>query len=294
MTTETSATAAAAALPPGSPERAAAMADLYTGRHNPGSALAGARPENVPEKFWDPDKGTVRQDALLSAYLAMEAKQGAAKTEVPAGTDPNADTPPADGAVPKLEIPEGKDPVEHVVTAAGLNVEALSAKIVTDGKLDDADIAAIEKLGIPRALIDAHVTAVSKAAQTAVAENDASAATALGGADRMAKVLEWAGANLPDAEKARLNGMLKSAGWRDAVDVLNSRYSAAHPASAATIAASREPNLRQGNNSPPTVAGYRSVSERTADMNNPKYRTDPAFRAQVRARMAVSTYDLDR
>lgn len=35
-----------------------------------------ARPDGVPEKFWDPEAGTLRTDALLKSYLELERKLG--------------------------------------------------------------------------------------------------------------------------------------------------------------------------------------------------------------------------
>lgn len=38
-----------------------------------------ARPDNVPEKFWDPDKATVRTDDLLKSYTELEKSLSKAK-----------------------------------------------------------------------------------------------------------------------------------------------------------------------------------------------------------------------
>ncbi len=40
------------------------------------------RPAGVPEKFWDPEAGSLRTDALLKSYLELERKLGA-KTQLP-------------------------------------------------------------------------------------------------------------------------------------------------------------------------------------------------------------------
>lgn len=45
----------------------------------------GPRPQGLPDKFWDDDKGAVRTDALASSYLQLEQKLGAmADNHVPA------------------------------------------------------------------------------------------------------------------------------------------------------------------------------------------------------------------
>jgi hypothetical protein len=38
------------------------------------SSDAATRPDNVPEKFWNPDSGSVRVDALVASYRALEQK----------------------------------------------------------------------------------------------------------------------------------------------------------------------------------------------------------------------------
>ncbi len=49
-------------------------------------ALTAGRPDDVPEKFWDPEKGTLRTDALLKSYRELERKLGAQPAaDIPAG-----------------------------------------------------------------------------------------------------------------------------------------------------------------------------------------------------------------
>jgi hypothetical protein len=290
-------------LPQGSPERAQAAAELYAGRQQQGSALAPERPEGVPEKFWDAENGHVNTALLLSSYKALETRmsQGAqggnpaatppAQPATPApGTAaaPGTQTPPTTptGAAAAISIPEGADPVVSVVTQAGLNPDALNAKIAAKGDIDEADYAAVEKLGIPRALVQSHVAAIKQLVSTTVQQNNAQVHTLFGNEQNTQAALAWAAQNMPKPEVERLNGMLKGPDFMLAAEVLHARFTKAMPA---------EPNLRPGGgDNTPTTSGYRSVAERTADMQKPEYRTDPRFREAVRQRMAVSTYDLDR
>lgn len=275
------------ALPVGSPERAELAARLYRGEGNPApdtaaAPAAGARPDNVPEKFWDAEKGALNTDALLESYKALESKQGGPKVdETPAPKDP---------AAPKLEIPEGatdSEAVDAVVTKAGLDPIKLGEKIARQGKLDDADYVAIEALGVPRALIDAHVNVTAKLAEMTQASNVQTAYEMVGGQDKATAIMEWAAKALPEADINSFNAKLAGTEWKDAITVLEARYLKANPPSG-------EPNLTPGGSGGgSTVAGYKSTAERSADMNDPRYRTDPAFRANVTARMRVSRYEHD-
>ena len=42
-------------------------------------AIEGQRPQGLPEKFWDEDAQSLRADALVNSYLALEQKLGAAE-----------------------------------------------------------------------------------------------------------------------------------------------------------------------------------------------------------------------
>jgi hypothetical protein len=69
---------------------------------------AAARPDGVPEKFWDPEAGQLRTEALLKSYLELERRLGA---------DPSAASEPAlaDEEVPAP--PESEAPVEEAPAA---------------------------------------------------------------------------------------------------------------------------------------------------------------------------------
>ena len=62
---------------------AVAEVDPHDGFASPASSATGAsiddrpaRPAGVPEKFWDPEFGTMRTEALLKSYLELERKLG--------------------------------------------------------------------------------------------------------------------------------------------------------------------------------------------------------------------------
>ena len=47
------------------------------------------RPTDIPEKFWDPEAGSVRTEALLKSYLQLEKKLGA-MVPLPSDEDPDS------------------------------------------------------------------------------------------------------------------------------------------------------------------------------------------------------------
>jgi hypothetical protein len=51
--------------------------DAASGADEQSSPIGGVpRPDDVPEKFWDPEAGTLRTDALLRSYLELERRLG--------------------------------------------------------------------------------------------------------------------------------------------------------------------------------------------------------------------------
>jgi hypothetical protein len=79
---------------------------------------AATRPEGVPEKFWDPEAGQLRTEALLKSYLELERRLGAEPAAAAeAGTAEEEASPPAEGdddaeAPPLPDIPADPDGYE--------------------------------------------------------------------------------------------------------------------------------------------------------------------------------------
>jgi hypothetical protein len=267
----------------GTPEYDAAMAAKYraakSNEDNPLAAEVGQkpaeavekpqRPDNVPEKFWDAEKGAVNTEALLKSYTELEKKGTEKKPE------------------PKKEGEEGKqdEAIKTAVEAAGLNVETLGNKIVTAGDLEDTDYAAFEKIGFSKDVVQEVVEAIKYRR-----EGEQKAALDYAGGETAANdLLNWAAQNLTKSEVEGYNEMLAGPHWRVAIDTLKSRRAGASKTAG-------EPNLKGGNalGGSPTV-GYASREEMKADMQNPLYsdRTakGEAFRRQVYQKAAVSPWN---
>jgi hypothetical protein len=257
---------------PGTEEYNAMMAARY--REMQGRTEPPARPEHVPEKFWNAEKGEVNVDALLKSYGELE-KTRSTTTETPKPTDPAA--PP--------KIPENTDEAaKQAVENAGLDWGKLETKLAETGSLEDSDIEALVKGGVPKSIVDNYLTLIKNES----ARQTEQAHAHVGGEEKMTEMLGWAAKNLSAAEIAQYNKMLATRdGWKPALDVISAKMAAASKTAG-------EPNLRtpSGGN-PPGGEGYRSRADMMKDMSSPEYQTNPGFRAQVAQRMSVSTFDLD-
>lgn len=291
MTDTNTTTGAPAAPVRGTPEYDAAMAAKFRDAQgvvdesvlagfkapeaNAPAADAGAakatKPDNVPDKFWDAEKGEVRYDELLKSY-----------TELEKGKAPVAD--PAAAAAPAGDVSQDAE-VQSAVKAAGLDMSALSAKIDASGDLDEADYAALEKIGFDRAtvkgIVDLRVSAVEAAHTAAVSYG--------GGEQAVNDLMTWAGANLPDAQKIAYNEMLAGPNWKVALDTLKALKGAASPAAA-------EPKLNAAIPGAGTASsvGYTTEDEMYAAMRDPRYfKQDPAgatYRAEVQEKVRLASF----
>jgi hypothetical protein len=136
---------------------------------------APARPDNVPEKFWDAERGAVNTEALLKSYGELEGRQSKAQ---------------------EVQSQETEAAAQEAVTKAGLNYETLAVKIAQTGKVDDADYAALGAAGITKDVVDSYIELVS---YKAAAEAEKAIAY-VGGQEATDKLMKWAAANIPESE----------------------------------------------------------------------------------------------
>ena len=229
------------------------------------AAVAGTRPDNVPEKFWNVDSGTVNVDALMASYTSLETKQSApadpAAPAAPAAADPAA----APAATP-LRID-----AEAAATEAGLDFAGMEAEFLADGKLGDATYAKAEAAGIPKAVVDSYI-----AGQQAQADALAGRLHSVtGGAEKFGAMLAWAKTALTPADAGAFNASIDSgdeATMALAVTGLNAKFVAANGVI---------PTLLGGDVPGGAGGGYASSAEVVAAMSDPRYKSDPAYNAMV-------------
>jgi hypothetical protein len=143
------------------------------------------------------------------ALRRLLSKKGGAPEPLP---DPAA-TPSADPATPEqpgdMQIPEPATDigVEEVVTKAGL----VSADLVTtwqaEGKLADAQYAALSGVGYPKQVVDTYMTAASAQAATLQTQRDTAQADAqsmVGGQQQFTNLMKWA-SSLPETDRQDIN-----------------------------------------------------------------------------------------
>lgn len=243
---------------------------------------------NQPNNGIRKDEDTIIVDTYQpSANSDKNVNAQEVKKEQPIDKPQDGEQPVADEQnteeQPKVETPE------LTSTQLPAELQRFQDSYVKNGKLTDADYADLQKMGLPKAVVDDHIKMRQRLAALEgetvakrVATEEATLLNTVGGKEEFAKVREWAANKLSDAEKKAFNSIVNGSDFaakQIALDGLISRYKSAQP---------KEPRLVTGQRASEGVKGYESRSEWLKDMSDPKYKNDPAFRSNVEKRMARS------
>ena len=147
------------------------------------------------------------------------------------------------------------------------------------GELSDESYKELQdKYNLPKEVVDSYAReqqAAAKAVETA-------GMAVAGGKEQFGQMAQWAKQNLPEAEVKEFNDQVNSGDVGRAVEAvtnLKTKYS---------NSVGEEPNLIDGSATSDTAPGYRSRAEMTADINDARYKKDPAFRAEVERKLKNS------
>jgi|GEM_PF-3136029 len=211
-----------------------------------------ARPENVPEKFWDAKTGAIRSDALLKSYLDAEKKLGSGAGKAPAKPE-DYRLEPSDALKEKGVV--GYDMKDPALSAA---LAAAAANGVTNQQMNAIaaavmGVAADQDIGVdPAKVVEREFKKLGPNAQSIV-----------DGVDGWLHGMAQSGV-LSDTELSEARFMAGTAlGTRVMVKLMEASGEAPIP-------------LRGGH-----VDGLPSKEELYAMVADPKYYTDTTFRKKV-------------
>lgn len=228
------------------------------------------KPEGIPDKFYNAETGVVDYQALAKSYVELEKTKGK-PVEPPKTPEVKTEVTP--------KTPE-EEAANKVVTEAGLDMNSLSQEYAKDGSLADASYEKLAKAGIPKDIVDAFID--GQMAKVQVARSEAHSIT--DGETGYNAMVSYAQANLSPEEISAYNNAVnsKDSKVRDlAVRGMWSRYNSESGTSGGDLITGKT-NSKIGD------GAYQSRAEMMVDMNSPKYKTDPAFRAKVSTKLANS------
>lgn len=209
-------------------------------------------------------------------------------------TTPTADTTPVTQTVAPVVPPVAPPPqttgIQPPASPSGIQVPAaqpetkvskledaaflakLGAEALAEGKLSDESYAELKEAGIPKAIADQFV-------RGAIAEHQQTLAkihTDCGGKEAVDAAVAWAAKNLPQSTIDALNKQLADPNPEIVVNALKGIQARAGGQGGIV------PGRTGGNTGP---VPYESEAQWHADLRDPKFSQDPAFRAQVQAKL---------
>ena len=220
-----------------------------------------AKPEGIPDKFYDAETGKVDYDAMAKSYNELEKKQSG-KPEVE----------------PPVEEPKTAD---EAVEKAGLDMGKLTEEYDTNEGLTDDSYAALEAAGIPKATVDQYIQ--GQKALVAQAQTEAYSLTE--GKEGYEAMSQWAKANLSEAELSNYNTQVNSPNSKireQAIRGLHSQF--------ASDSGDGKPLVHGNNSATADGSGFKSRAQMIEAMQDSKYQSDPAYRAEVENKIARSSF----
>jgi hypothetical protein len=229
------------------------------------SAPADGRPEYIPEQFWK--DGNVDTEGLAKSYASLRSKMDAKRPE---------DTEADDGKAPVTQDGKINPEAEAEKAAEGSTpevasvIETVGTNWTTNGEFSEDDYAALEAVGIPKAIADIYVEGLQARAAQAVGELH----TFVDGADNYNSMIKWAAGSLSDAEVEAFNTALDNPALREnAVRGLYTRFTSARP---------NEGKLVTINDGAATGSDvFQSRDELVAAQKDPRYKSDAGYRQSV-------------
>lgn len=220
-----------------------------------------AKPEGIPDKFYDAETGKVDYDAMAKSYTELEKKQSG-KPEVE----------------PPVEEPKTAD---EAVEKAGLDMGKLTEEYDTNEGLTDDSYAALEAAGIPRATVDQYI----EGQKALVAQAQSEAYSLTDGKEGYEAMSGWAKANLSAEELTNYNTQVNSPNSKVremAIRGLHAQFSA--------DSGDGKPLVHGNNSVTADGSGFKSRAQMIEAMQDSKYQSDPAYRAEVESKVARSSF----
>ena len=210
---------------------------------------------------------------LLKAYKELEKKLGQEKTEEPEETTETEETVD--------EQPEPEETNETVDYMQQLGKEYDETGTISEDAIER--LSQMDQKELIKSYLQYYQKSAANAQEAQLQESAiADIKQSIGGEEAYTEMISWAGQNLDQSEIDNFNAVTATnnpAAIRFAVEALNNRFRGE---------VGYEAPLISGQRASSGVQPYRSNAELARDIANPNYNTDPAFRADVEARLAVS------
>ena len=208
------------------------------------------RPEWLDEKFETPED-------LAKAYNELQKKQSS--------KEPKAK---------KEEAPAE----EEAASSLNSSVQKATEEFAEKGALTDKTYVELEKAGIPRSFVEAYIAGQESMSTAQALEIQSE----VGGNANYTAMSDWAAENLSDGDLDGFNSIVETGSIDQAKMAVKGLYAQF------ISAGGQPPELSQGSTSGSSVKPFGSAAQVTEAMRDSRYSNDPAYRANVEKRLAVS------
>jgi hypothetical protein len=224
------------------------------------------RPDDIPEKFWDAEKGEVRVAELLKSYAELEKarskpaddQSGDNKDQKPSGSDGDADASLAEFRALR---------------------EAVTEQIIAGQPITDEQYKAFEKRGLDREDVEAFIAGQEARGKLAQMEVHSE----VGGEANYKAMIEWAKTAYTPAEVKAYDSDIHSfdsAVRLNAVRGLKARFESANGRTGRDVT---NTGAKPGGSE-----AFKSKAEMVEAMRDPRYGKDAAYRESVARRIHAS------
>jgi hypothetical protein len=228
----------------------------------PAEGTEGTPPEDRPQ--WLPEKFKSPED-MAKAYAELEAKLGQPKAAEPQATPDPTKATAADA--------------EQQLADKGLNLQDFNTEFAQTGELSAESYEKLAKAGYDKALVDQFI----EGQKARAIQFEGGIKSEVGGDEAYGNMVTWAKANLSPAEIDAYNSAVSSGNVEQAKLAalgLKMKFD--------KVNGSDPQRLLGGQNSAATSDNYESVAQLKEAMKDPRYKSDPAYRAKVQQKLSRS------
>jgi len=207
---------------------------------------------------------------LAEAYSQLEQKLSSGDTPPPEQQQEEAEDSPQRANV---------DQVTEALKNQGLDFTKYATEYAQKGELSDDSYSELAQGGLNAEVVDTWI-----AGQSAIANQITERAyESVGGKEEYNALLDWAKASLPENEIDSFNRAIENTNTDDVLFAIKSLQARKN------IEVGETPTLLQGDTGGKSVSSYKSVTQLTKAMNDPRYQNDPAYRDEVTQKLSQSS-----
>ena len=231
---------------------------------------------------WLPEKFKTAED-MAKSYKELEAKLGGKKDDAPKKDQPPQEKKPLEIPKEEKKAGDGQDSTTKEADTAlkdvGLNLQDFSKEFAEKGALTEESYAKLEAKGIPKATVDAFIEGQKAAAELA---NIKMLGETVGTQEKFQEMAEWAKTDwdgLDDYNTAIASG--NQAVVKMALNNLKAAFERSRGSEPKTLIGGKSSSGGESD-------VYNSRQEMVKDMQDKRYKNDPAFREKVASKLARS------